>query len=297
MLLYSPVISSSPGSCYSQHLLYMSENNQYIPQNITRPHQLFGHDLGILITELTTAGHYVMVQGDFNSDYSQLDKWMNDLGMIDLLKKKHGPCPITYQRSSKDPLDCVFGDPYFKIKEGGCLSFQRLISDHRGIWFDIPNEYLLGFNPPPLNHPMARRLKTEDPRCVNRYCNKLHEMCQEAQLYERMDLLHSQVSHPLLRYQIEEYEELDAELCKMMDKAETSCRKLHMGTVSWSPTYKLINLEIEYWRMRRSHFLGMHRNVRQLIVLQNRLIITYNSNLDLQDIEKISGRLIKRGKR
>ena len=49
--------------------------------------------------------------------------------------------------------------------------------------------------------------------------------------------------------------------------------------------------------MRPSHFLGMHRNVRQLIVLQNKLTITYNSDLDLQDIEKISSRLIKRGKR
>ena len=155
------------------------------------------------------------------------------------------------------------------------MSFNRLISDHRGLWCDIPNEYLLGFNPPPINHPNARRLKNKDPRCVKRYCNTLHDLCNNSQLYERMDLLHRQTSHPLQQHQIEEFEEMDAELCCMMEKAEQTCRKFHMGNISWSPTYKNVSLEIEYWRMRRSYVLGLHRNVRQLIVLQRKLKITY----------------------
>ena len=56
----------------------------------------------------------------------------------------------------------------------------------------------------------------------------------------------------------------------------------------WSPTYKRVNLVLEYWRMRKAHCLGLHRNIRQLIVLQHKLDITYDSSLSLlQIVEKI----------
>ena len=58
-----------------------------------------------------------------------------------------------------------------------------------------------------------------------------------------------------------------------------------MGTIPWSPSYKRINMEMEYWRMRKSHKLGLHRNVRQLLVLQNKLKIKYVSNMNLTMIE------------
>ena len=166
---YCPVISSSPGSTYSQHLLYMSENKNILHVNISCPRQLFGYDLKLMVDKLSAAGHHIIIQGDFNSEYKPLVHWMQELGLVDLMQAKLGECPITYQRSAKYPLDCIFGDPYFKIKKGGCLSFNRLISDHRGFWCNITNECLYGFNPPPIYHQNARRLKTKDPRCVVRY--------------------------------------------------------------------------------------------------------------------------------
>ena len=41
---YCPVISSSPGSVYSQHFIYMAENTNLIPEGIVCPRQLYGHD-------------------------------------------------------------------------------------------------------------------------------------------------------------------------------------------------------------------------------------------------------------
>ena len=41
---YCPVICKSPGSTYSQHLTYMAENREEIPE-VTCPRQLFGIDL------------------------------------------------------------------------------------------------------------------------------------------------------------------------------------------------------------------------------------------------------------
>ena len=82
-----------------------------------------------------------------------------------------------------------------------------------------------------------------------------------------------------------EYEKLDLILEKHMEAAELKCRKLNMGNIPWSPSYKKIHLEFDYWRMRYRYKLGVHRNVRQLQVLQNQLQITYNKNLSLNEID------------
>ena len=73
-------------------------------------------------------------------------------------------------------------------------------------------------------------------------------------------------------------------LVEKMQLAQSKCRKKHIGNIPWSPTYKKINLTLDYWRMRRSYNLGLHKNVRQLIVLQNKLKIQYQSGLSIQDI-------------
>ena len=57
-----------------------------------------------------------------------------------------------------------------------------------------------------------------------------------------------------------------------------------------------MSLEIEYWRMGRSHFLGLHMNVRQLIILQNKLNIQYKNDLTLAEIESNVCYVYKKGK-
>ena len=173
-----------------------------------------------------------------------------------------------------------------KIKKGGCLAFGRLIGDHQGIWIDISNKLIFGFNPPPLSHPNARRLKMKDPRCVKRYNDKLDEDCEREQIYYNMDSLHNMSTDPLTAAHQVEYEEIDKQLCEMMEAAELQCRKLCTGAIAWSPTYKMVMLALKYWRMRKTYKLGLHRNIRQLIVLQNKLKIKYNKNLILSDIIK-----------
>ena len=88
-------------------------------------------------------GEQLIVCGDFNSEYVKLSEWFLDEDLRDMLVPRHGKCPITYQRSRQDPLDCIFGSPSMTIKKGGCLAFNNLISDHRGVWIDTPNELLL----------------------------------------------------------------------------------------------------------------------------------------------------------
>ena len=53
-------------------------------------------------------GEQLIVCGDFNSEYVKLSEWFLDEGLRDMLVPRHGKCPITYQRSRQDPLDCIF---------------------------------------------------------------------------------------------------------------------------------------------------------------------------------------------
>ena len=48
---YCPCKGQSPGSVYSQHLLYMSENKTKYPDTISCPRQLFGYDLRNFLEE------------------------------------------------------------------------------------------------------------------------------------------------------------------------------------------------------------------------------------------------------
>ena len=96
-------------------------------------------------------------------------------------------------------------------------------------------------------------------------------------IYERLQEL-----SPL--YLQEECESINLILQNNMDYVESKCRKIHTGSISWSPTYNMVNLLLNYWRMRRSYKLGMHKNFRQLIVLQNKIKIPYNNLLTLDEI-------------
>ena len=50
-------------------------------------------------------GHNLIVMGDFNSEYSNLTQWMQNLGLVDLMKQKHGAFPKTHNRSKDNPID------------------------------------------------------------------------------------------------------------------------------------------------------------------------------------------------
>ena len=125
----------------------MAENNSHLlDTNYSR--QLFGIDLRQTLTNKIEQYHNILVMGDFNSEYPNLKKWMQDLGLVDLIAQRHGACPKTHIRSKDAPIECIFGSAHFNIARGGFLSFTKLLSDHRGVWVDFPKFLLYGYNPP-----------------------------------------------------------------------------------------------------------------------------------------------------
>ena len=244
---YTPVFGSGAQSSYAQQLAYMAQHPDKIPDAITCPRQLFGYDLKLLIESFQSADHQLVIMGDFNSEYTEIESWMMDTGLLNSIKERHGSVgPRTCLRSKDSPIDCIFTSPQLRIRNGGLLSFGRLDSDHRGIWIDIPKFLIFGYNPPPLLHHNARRLKLNDPRVVTKYLSYLHAAMKDHNLFERMDSLHQRTVYPLTDAMATEYEELYALSNKLMEEAERQCRKLKMGSVAWSPAFARATNLVEY---------------------------------------------------
>ena len=132
----------------------------------------------------------MIVQGNFNSEYSEPKKWMLDLSLKDLIRTRHGACLKTCNRSKNAPLDCIFGSTGMVISKGGFLSLGCLKGDHRGVWVDVPTELIFGYNPSPIVHHSARRLKNNDPRVVDRDYAYLKDAFINHDLFQRMNTLH-----------------------------------------------------------------------------------------------------------
>jgi len=152
---YCPVISTSPGGAFSQHLAYMAvhandaeTSDHFIPQAcVNCPPELFGHDLQKIIHDRQENGHQILVMGDFNTEYSQLRAWMADLAFLDIIGKKHrvDNGPRTHTRSKDSPIDAIFASAHLACSLGGFISFEKLSGDHRGLlWLDIPKALFIG---------------------------------------------------------------------------------------------------------------------------------------------------------
>ena len=131
---------------------------------------------------------------------------------------------------------------------------------------------------------MARILKITNLRVVSRFLTYLHFAIKYTDLFHNMDVFRKSTAYPSSQHHIDKYYAIDVLVCKVMDEVKEKCRKLHTGSIPCSPVYKKSYLLLEYWLPRCSHFYYKHRYERQLIVLQNRLQLTYEPSLNITKI-------------
>ena len=277
---YCPCISNSPSSVWSQHLLAMNDSDLIAPT--PSPRMLFWSDLSMLIKEKQNENKAIILMGDFNSDFNELQEWMLTNGLVESICEMHGydQAPITHTRSNKHPIDGIFCSPKLKGTQGGYLSFQALGGDHRGIWIDIPKLLVYGHNPQSVPLAAARRLKLEDPRVVEKYNNECHSILMKSTYYQRITNIHHHSTYPPPAWVGIEYEICDKIIQDAMDKAEAKCRKFKCGETAWSPTYQVIHDLIDYWKLRERYYLGMRPNMNLLHRLGKKANIVYDNTLD-----------------
>jgi len=152
---YCPCISNGPTSAYALQTVALSQLGI-----LTCPRAQFWEDLKTSIMEWQSQGEHVILMGDWNSEYEEVRAWMATYGLTDIVHSRHSsiPPPPTCNRSRHAPIDIIFAPYPMKSWRCGFFSFDYLEGDHRGIWCDVPIEYILGYNMCHPLHAKARRL-------------------------------------------------------------------------------------------------------------------------------------------
>jgi exonuclease III len=274
---YCPCQSSGPNSTYALQVVGLARQNIMVC-----PRRQFWEDLRTYITTCKDAGETVIIMGDWNSKYEEVVRWMTQLGLKDAIVSRHRASPPpTCKRSSIHPIDAIFVPESFKCWRGGYLSFNYLESDHRGLWCDIPVEFLLGYNMQHPAHAGARRLKNTDPRIRKKYTRNLHEMLLQHNVYEKMEELHRSMQQSVLPTDVIKFEELDNIINAAMKEAEQKCRKLKTGIIPWSPLYQQACDRVTYWSLVKDEMMGVRVNIRKIRSLRNKLKIPRDQAMSL----------------
>jgi Exonuclease III len=265
---YCPCISLGTSSVYAQQTAGLAQQNIY-----TCPRKVFWDDLRQYVQEQQETGETVILMGDWNSDYTDLLTWMDALGFKDAIHSRHPQTtpPITCKRSNGQPLDAIFIPKTFSCYRGGYFAFDYLKSDHRGIWCDIPIEYLVSFKLQQISSPQARRLKTIDPRTTAKYLSILHKRLQENNTYSRQNALFELICNNRANLDTLAFETLDQQITEAMEVAEGGCCKLKSGGVKWSPAYQKACDEVSYWTLVITDMKGERTNTRKLRSLRKKL--------------------------
>lgn len=191
---YCPCRSSGPNSTYALQIVGLARQN-----NFNCPRRQFWADLKAFLIQCKEANEQIVIMGDWNSNYKEVAQWMANEGLKDIIVNRHnGQPPPTCKRSSTHPIDAIFTSDSFHCWRGGYLSFDYLEGDHRGLWCDIPVEFLLGYNMQHPAHAGARRLKTNDPRIRKKYTSTLHQLLKKNNIYDRMTVLHTSMQQRVL---------------------------------------------------------------------------------------------------
>ena len=213
---------------------------------------VFWVDFWAQIDEWMSKGDQLIICGDWNVDIRKKHfiKEFNkrELKSVNITRHGDSNLPATYSAGTK-PIDEIFVTPTLQVTACGYLDHGSSLGDHRPVWVDIYRPSMLGIKgklKPTYN---ARRLKTNDPRIVEKYNKTLLELLQESNVPLRAKLLLDSVQGELNQEQQEEYEILDKIRETSMKKAEKKCRKLKMGAVQWSPKLQKSMDTITYYTL------------------------------------------------
>ena len=74
--------------------------------------------------------------GDWNSEASEVNTWMETYGLTNKICNLHGylKSPITYQRSKYRSIDGIYCSASLAANRGEFLSFGRLVGGYQSLW-------------------------------------------------------------------------------------------------------------------------------------------------------------------
>ena len=223
-------------------------------------------DLCTAISEALGEGDQIIVAIDANEDlrsgYAQSK--LSALGLTDINLSHHGSPPQgTYNRGSA-PIDGLWVSSTLMAARCGYLPHGDGPPgcDHCILWMDLPKDAVFGNNVA-TRKPMARLLKLQDPRIVDKFQQYFLAKAHEQHLFERAaTLLEIAASGEWTQDRALEWEAIEEERLELIKKADRKCRKLRMGNVPWSPEIAKAMKLLLAWTLVRRRFTAARVNGR-----------------------------------
>ena len=155
---YCPVKSSNAAACYAQQLQGLT-----LYEILGCPRRQFWMDLKKFLKEALDDCDQIVAMGGWNSRKQEVDKWFEDLHMMEAIRELHnGESPVRYKRSAKEYIDCIYTTSTIVGVQGTYLWFHKL-----------GRSKILGFHIHHLVPPKARKLQLDNPAIVDKYNQEL----------------------------------------------------------------------------------------------------------------------------
>lgn len=205
------------------------------------------------------------------------------LNMHEAIIQKHGTNgPGT--GGGPTPIDAIFCSTSIEVQAAGYTTFSwGHGSNHRLLWIDIHERQFYGGQAPPMWQPKARKLKTDDPRIVDRYVERKLEELAKLNAIPRLCKLYAdfESNATLSTANRRELNHLDVIRSNASATAEARCRRIKKGNVPWSPALQAAINKIRYYRacIRRYRY-NTNVNSRTLVKLHKKQTGPLATNLE-----------------
>ena len=260
--------------CRGQNNLNTGSNTSYMQQERilkhrgikTSPQSMFIEDIENFILMKIELGHEILLNLDANEEWegekSKIREMALRLDLHDIAKERNpNGVPPTYTRmNSATRIDFMLGSV-------GVLNntmafgmapeiYGNTLGNHRAQYIDINILNLLELNIHDIGAPASRRLRSSDPKCIEKYIEKLKENLLHHKVFERMENLWVDIANQVVlnQEQVETYEAIDRDVFRLCVNAEKNIKMHKNMKYVWSPALDNAAKDVQYWQARKKFF-------------------------------------------
>jgi hypothetical protein len=244
--------------------------------------------------EWIAADKVVIIGIDINHNISDpvLHERFRRVGLTEAISRHHSLShpPATYNRNYSDtPIDAIWVSSQVEVLVCGYGAFDSGNdgADHRVLWMDVHLASIFGYALQRLNQRVPRCLRSDDPRLVARYVDRVwaaYRAAHAPQLMRELEALAATYkSGEVIVYNqlVTAYNQLHTMTNAIRLDVESGLRKIRRGGKPWSPKLQIYHDTIELWDRAVKLKLGVKTSCTELKRFAIRLHIYEWAHVDL----------------
>ena len=248
-----PPKTSKMTTVYNQQEQYFRNNN--IGKD---PRDMFDEDLEKEIkVHICRANIIVMLDINQCAKNGSFTLRMEKIGLRNAYKtRSHGDLPATHHRGSR-PISAIYHSRNLQVMRTGILPIGVGVGgDHRNMFVDFTTSSFLGQEMYMVADQTMKTLNLNDSRIYKKFIQILKNHLKEHNLLIRSQLLFSKAKYPATPEMKNEMEEIDAQLGRGITNALRNCRKVRMGKIPFSATFRTIQTQRRLWALVHKRKIG-----------------------------------------